>query len=81
MGANSLIVRGPAPLAERLILQYDDHPDWSYQLHYDNLAALVKAEPVQFTMDDVRRIIIPEQMQRGFEQMCLNTAAESDLRK
>jgi putative transposase len=34
-----------APLAERLILQHHDHPDWSYQLHYDNLAALVKAEP------------------------------------
>ena len=34
-----------APLAERLILQYHDHPDWTYQLHYDNLAALVKVEP------------------------------------
>jgi putative transposase len=34
-----------APLAERLRLQYDDHPHWSYQLHYDNLAALVKADP------------------------------------
>jgi transposase InsO family protein len=32
-------------LAERLQLQYRDHPDWSYQLHYDNLAALVKADP------------------------------------
>jgi hypothetical protein len=32
-------------LAERLALQYRDHPDWSYQLHYDNLAALVKADP------------------------------------
>jgi putative transposase len=32
-------------LAERLIFQYHDHPDWTYQLHYDNLAALVKAEP------------------------------------
>jgi putative transposase len=32
-------------LAERLILQYGDHPDWSCQLHYDNLAALVKADP------------------------------------
>ena len=27
-------------IAERLHLQYRDHPDWSYQLHYDNLAAL-----------------------------------------
>ncbi len=32
-------------LAQRLCLQYRDHPDWSYQLHYDNLAAVVKAEP------------------------------------
>jgi putative transposase len=31
-------------LAERLVLQYGDHPHWSYQLHYDNLAALVKAD-------------------------------------
>jgi transposase InsO family protein len=34
-----------APLAQRLILQHQDHPDWSYQLHYDNLAALVTVEP------------------------------------
>src|SRR6516165_5977889 len=34
-----------APLAQRLCLQHHDHPDWSYQLHYDNLAALVKVEP------------------------------------
>ncbi len=33
------------PLAERLMLQHHDHPDWSYQLHYDNFVALVKAEP------------------------------------
>jgi putative transposase len=32
-------------LAERLCSQYCDHPDWSHQLHYDNLAALVKADP------------------------------------
>ena len=32
-------------LAQRLALQYRDHQDWSYQLHYDNLAASVKAEP------------------------------------
>jgi len=32
-------------VAERLILQYHDHQHWSYQLHYDNLAALVKADP------------------------------------
>jgi putative transposase len=34
-----------ATLAERLQLQYCDHPHWSYQLHYDNLAALAKADP------------------------------------
>jgi putative transposase len=34
-----------AALAERLQLQYHKHPHWSYQLHYDNLAALVKANP------------------------------------
>ena len=31
--------------AERLLLQYGEYPHWSYQLHYDNLAALVKANP------------------------------------
>jgi hypothetical protein len=31
-------------LAERLMLQHRDHPEWSYRLHYDNLAALVSAE-------------------------------------
>ena len=35
----------PAAVAERLRRQYQEHPHWSYQLHYDNLAALVKAEP------------------------------------
>jgi transposase InsO family protein len=34
-----------AALAEQLHLQYRDYPHWSYQLHYDNLAALVKADP------------------------------------
>jgi transposase InsO family protein len=33
------------PLAQRLTLQHHDHPDWSYQLQYDNLVALVKADP------------------------------------
>ncbi len=32
-------------VAERLILQYRNYPHWSYQLHYDNLAALLKNEP------------------------------------
>ena len=34
-----------AAVAERLMLQYHDYPHWSYQLHYDNLAASVKANP------------------------------------
>ena len=33
------------PLAERLQLQYGDHPHWTYQLHHDNLAAWVQADP------------------------------------
>ena len=32
-------------LAQRLGLQYQQYPHWSYQLHYDNLAAWVKADP------------------------------------
>ena len=32
-------------LAEVLLRQYDDHPHWTYQLHYDNLAAAVKDDP------------------------------------
>lgn len=35
----------PPALAERLFKQYRDHQHWSYKLHYDNLAALVKADP------------------------------------
>lgn len=31
-------------LAERLFRQYQDHPHWSCQLHYDNLAAAVKTD-------------------------------------
>jgi putative transposase len=33
------------PVAERLVLQYRNYPHWSYQLHYDNLAALLMANP------------------------------------
>ena len=32
-------------LAQQLLLQYRQYPHWSYQLHYDNLAAGVKANP------------------------------------
>jgi putative transposase len=31
-------------LIQRLAKQYRDYPHWTYQLHYDNLKALVKAE-------------------------------------
>ena len=34
-----------AALAQQLQLQYLDHPHWSYQLHYDNLAASARADP------------------------------------
>ena len=32
-------------LIEALRLQYSEHPTWSYQLHFDNLEALAKADP------------------------------------
>ena len=35
----------PAAVAECLRRQYHEHPYWSYQLHYDNLAARLQAEP------------------------------------
>lgn len=41
--------RGQVSLAPALVTclreQYRDHAHWSYQLHYDNLAARVKADP------------------------------------
>jgi putative transposase len=46
----------PAPLAERLILQYRDYPHWSYQLHYDNLAVLAKADLSLGILDDHSRL-------------------------
>jgi putative transposase len=38
------IALAPA-LAEQLVLQYRQYPHWSYQLHYDNLAAWARAHP------------------------------------
>ena len=35
----------PAAVAQRLVLQHEDYPHWSYQLHYDNLVALVQGNP------------------------------------
>ena len=34
-------------LAEQLRRQYHGHEHWSYQLHYDNLAVVVKTDPSQ----------------------------------
>lgn len=34
-----------AKLAEALHSQYEAHPRWSYQLHFDNLATLVRQQP------------------------------------
>jgi putative transposase len=34
-----------APQIRQLTQQYEDHPHWTYQLHFDNLAAAVKADP------------------------------------
>jgi hypothetical protein len=35
----------PAVQVEQLLAQYRAHEHWSYQLHYDNLAAWVQAHP------------------------------------
>jgi transposase InsO family protein len=35
----------PAAIAELIVQQYRDHPSWSYQLHYDNLAAQIREQP------------------------------------
>ncbi len=34
-----------APQIRQLTRQYEDHPQWTYQLHFDNLAAAAKANP------------------------------------
>lgn len=34
-----------ARIAELVLQQYRDHPTWSYQLHYDNLAAVLQEQP------------------------------------
>ena len=35
----------PPAIIRELVRQYREHRHWSYQLHYDNLKALVKADP------------------------------------
>jgi transposase InsO family protein len=44
-GKVSLTSTGASALAEHLFRQYDEHKHWTYKLHYDNLAARVKADP------------------------------------
>jgi putative transposase len=54
-------------LVESLVTQYHDYPHWTYQLHYDNLKALVKADerlgPVQ-SYSTVRRYMVARGMLR-----------------
>jgi hypothetical protein len=35
----------PPAIVQKLVRQYREHRHWSYQLHCDNLAALVQADP------------------------------------
>jgi transposase InsO family protein len=54
-------------LIECLANQYHDYPHWTYQLHYDNLRALVKADkklgPLQ-SYSTVRRYMVAQGMVR-----------------
>ncbi len=54
-------------LIECLVKQYRDYPHWTYQLHYDNLKALVKADeklgPLQ-SYSTVRRYMVAQGMLR-----------------
>jgi len=54
-------------LLERLTHQYRDYPHWTYQLHYDNLKALVKTDeklgPLQ-SYSTVRRYMVAQGMLR-----------------
>jgi len=47
---------GPA-LAEALAAQYRAHPSWSYQLHYDNLAALAESRPELGPLPSYRAVL------------------------
>ena len=57
---------GPA-LAARLVAQYAAHRGWTVQLHHDNLAALVRAEPALGPMPSyptLRRHLLAQGMAR-----------------
>jgi len=47
----------PAILVELLAAQYQDHPRWSCQLHYDNLAAALAADTTLPSYTTVRRLM------------------------
>lgn len=54
-------------LIECLANQYHDHPHWTYQLHYDNLKALVKAKQILGPLGSystVRRYMVRQGMVR-----------------
>lgn len=54
-------------LLESLANQYHDYPHWTYQLHYDNLQALVKAKKVLGPLQSystVRRYMVAQGMVR-----------------
>ena len=44
-------------LGEVLAAQYRGHPSWSYQLHYDNLVALVEGQPELGVVPSYRTIL------------------------
>jgi putative transposase len=54
-------------LIERLVNQHRDYPHWTYQLHYDNLKALVKGDPQLGPLQSystVRRYMVAQGMVR-----------------
>jgi hypothetical protein len=62
----------PAVQVEQLLAQYRAHEHWSYQLHYDNLAAWVQAHPTRGPLrsySTVRRYM----QARGWAVICSGT--------
>lgn len=69
---------------EQLRRQYREHPHWSYQLHYDNLAALVKSDPSLGTMrsySTVRRYMKAHGLVRQPRAVPKRRAAETQAAK
>ena len=46
-----------AAMGAVLEAQYRQHPSWSYQLHYDNLAALAQRQPGRGTLPSYRSVL------------------------